>query len=105
MKEYNINRGIGRTVEFKGLKAQYLFIFAGGLLAILLLVMILYMANVNPYVCLGIAGGGSSVLIWLTFRLNNKYGEHGLMKIAAKKRHPRYLICRKPIYRHVRKSE
>jgi hypothetical protein len=27
---YNINKGIGRTVEFKGLKAQYLFIFAGG---------------------------------------------------------------------------
>ncbi len=24
--EYNINKGIGRTVEYKGLKAQYLFI-------------------------------------------------------------------------------
>ena len=32
MNSYNINKGIGRTVEFKGLKAQYLFIFAGGLL-------------------------------------------------------------------------
>lgn len=31
-KTYEINKGIGRTVEFKGLKAQYLFIFAGGLL-------------------------------------------------------------------------
>ncbi len=30
MSNYNINKGIGRTVEFKGLKAQYLFIFAGG---------------------------------------------------------------------------
>ncbi|HAR73992.1 MAG TPA: conjugal transfer protein TraF, partial [Flavobacteriaceae bacterium] len=39
MKNYNINKGIGRTVEFKGLKAQYLFIFAGGLLGVLLLVM------------------------------------------------------------------
>ena len=29
MNNYNINKGIGRTVEFKGLKAQYLFIFAG----------------------------------------------------------------------------
>ena len=34
MKEYKINKGIGRTVEFRGLKAQYLFIFAGGLLGI-----------------------------------------------------------------------
>lgn len=38
---YNINKGIGRTVEFKGLKAPYLFIFAGGLLDMLILVMIL----------------------------------------------------------------
>ena len=35
MSKYNINKGIGRTVEFKGLKAQYLFIFAGGLLGVL----------------------------------------------------------------------
>ena len=27
MAEYPINKGIGRPVEFKGLKAQYLFIF------------------------------------------------------------------------------
>ncbi len=35
-KSFAINKGIGRTVEFKGLKAQYLFIFAGGLLGVLL---------------------------------------------------------------------
>ncbi|MBS9767101.1 MAG: DUF4133 domain-containing protein, partial [Flavobacteriaceae bacterium] len=34
MAEFQINKGIGRSVEFKGLKAQYLFIFAGGLLGI-----------------------------------------------------------------------
>ena len=51
MNSYNINKGIGRTVEFKGLKAQYLFIFAGGLLGTLILVMILYMAGVNSYIC------------------------------------------------------
>lgn len=33
MAEYPVNKGIGRPVEFKGLKAQYLFLFAGGLLA------------------------------------------------------------------------
>ena len=31
MAEYPVNKGIGRPVEFKGLKAQYLFLFAGGL--------------------------------------------------------------------------
>ena len=29
METYPINKGIGRSVEFQGLKSQYLFIFAG----------------------------------------------------------------------------
>jgi len=99
---YNINKGIGRTVEFKGLKAQYLFIFAGGLLGILILVMIMYMAGVNSYICLLIGTGGASLIVWQTFSLNKKYGEHGLMKIGARKRHPRYIICRKPLHRYLK---
>lgn len=59
---YNINKGIGRTVEFKGLKAQYLFIFAGGLLGTLILVMILYMAGVNSYICLFLGAGGGGII-------------------------------------------
>lgn len=102
MNNYNINKGIGRTVEFKGLKAQYLFIFAGGLLGTLILVMILYMAGVNSYICLFLGAGGASLIVWQTFFLNKKYGEHGLMKVDAKKRHPRYIICRKPVKRYLR---
>lgn len=102
MSNYNINKGIGRTVEFKGLKAQYLFIFAGGLLGTLILVMILYMAGVNSFICLFLGTGGASLIVWQTFSLNKKYGEHGLMKVGAKKRHPRYIICRKPVYRYLR---
>jgi hypothetical protein len=101
MNNYNINKGIGRTVEFKGLKAQYLFIFAGGLLGILVLVMILYIIGISSYICLGLGTGGASFIIWQTFSLNNKYGEHGLMKVGARKRHPRYILCRKPINRYV----
>ena len=102
MSNYNINKGIGRTVEFKGLKAQYLFIFAGGLLGTLILVMILYMAGVNSYICLLLGTGGASLIVWQTFSLNQKYGEHGLMKIGAIKRHPRYIICRKPVHRYLK---
>ena len=48
MAEYPINKGIGRPVEFKGLKAQYLFIFCGGLLALFVLFVILYMVGIDP---------------------------------------------------------
>ncbi|MEG0917813.1 MAG: DUF4133 domain-containing protein [Myroides sp.] len=100
---YNINKGIGRTVEFKGLKAQYLFIFAGGLLGMLILVMIMYMIGVNSFICIVLGTGSTSLIVWQTFSLNRKYGEHGLMKITANKKHPKYIICRKPVHRYLKK--
>ena len=83
MADYPINKGIGHSVEFKGLKAQYLFIFAGGLLAVFFLVIVLYMAGVDQLVCIGLGLTLGSLLVWGTFHLNNKYGEHGLMKLLA----------------------
>ena len=50
MAEYPINKGIGRPVEFKGLKAQYLFIFCGGLLALFVLFVILYMVGIDQWI-------------------------------------------------------
>ena len=90
MAEYPINKGIGRSPEFKGLKSQYLFIFAGGLLALFVLFVIMYMAGIDQWVCIGFGVTCASVLVWVTFRLNAKYGEWGLMKLQALRRHPRY---------------
>ena len=45
MADFEINKGVGREVEFKGLRAQYLFIFAAGLLAVFVMFVIMYMAG------------------------------------------------------------
>lgn len=95
--QYTINKGIGCSVEFKGLKAQYLFIFAGGLLAVFILFVILYMIGIEQWVCILFGVVSASLLVWGTFHLNACYGEHGLMKLAAARRHPRYLIHRKSV--------
>ena len=105
METYPINKGIGRSVEFQGLKSQYLFIFAGGLLALFVLFVILYMVGVNQWICIGFGGTAASVLVWQTFSLNRKYGEHGLMKRSALHSHPRYLINRRRIPRLFRHRE
>ena len=105
METYPINKGIGRSVEFQGLKSQYLFIFAGGLLALFVLFVILYMAGVNQWICIGFGGTSASILVWQTFSLNRKYGEHGLMKRSALRSHPRYLINRRRIPRLFRHRE
>lgn len=97
MARYNINKGIGKPAEFKGLKSQYLFIFAGGLLSIFILFVIIYMAGVSQTISIGIGVTLSALLVHFTFSLNKKYGEHGLMKKFAIKRHPRYLINRLPL--------
>lgn len=58
--DMEINKGIGRNVEFKGLESQYLFIFCGGLLAVFVVFVILYMAGVNQ--------GCASASAWLRLR-------------------------------------
>lgn len=103
--KYQINKGAGNPIEFKGLKSQYLFIFAGGLVAVLLAVVILYVAGVDQWVCIPFGVISGNLLVWLTFRLNARYGEHGLMKLLAEKRHPRYLINRKRIFRLLTKRK
>ena len=81
------------------LKSQYLFIFCGGLLAVFVVFIVLFMAGVNQWLCIGFIVSASLLLVWQTFRLNARYGTHGLMKAAARKRHPRFIISRKAIPR------
>ena len=104
--DYRINKGAGRPIEFKGLKSQYLFFFAGGLVSVFLAVVVLYMAGVSQLVCLSFGAISGTLAVWLTFRMNARYGEHGLMKIMlAEKRHPRYLSARRRIFRALTKKK
>ena len=105
MADYPVNKGIGRPVEFKGLKAQYLFIFVGGLLVLFVLFVILYMIGIDQWICIGFGVVSASVLVWQTFALNARYGEHGLMKLGATKSHPRYLLNRRRISRLIKKRK
>ncbi len=97
--DYPINKGIGKPAEFQGLKAQYLFIFAGGLLGLFVVFVVLYMAGVNQWFCIGFGVTGALILVYGTFYLNRKYGTHGLMKKQAKRNHPRYIINRRKFSR------
>ena len=103
--EYPVNKGAGNPVEFKGLKSQYLFVFAGGLVTVLLAVVILYLAGVDQWICIPFGSISGGLLVWVTFRLNARYGEHGLMKLLAEKRHPRYLSARRRIFRALTKKK
>ena len=97
--EFLFNKGIGKPAEFQGLKTRYLFIFAGGLLGLFVLFVVMFMAGVNQTVCIAFGVSSASALVYGTFFLNKKYGEHGLMKTQARRNHPRYIINRRRLSR------
>lgn len=103
LETYRRNTARHRVLSLR-LKAQYLFIFCGGLLALFVLFVILYMVGIDQWICIGFGAASSSVLVWQTFALNARYGEHGLMKLGAARSHPRYLINRRRITRLLKRQ-
>lgn len=85
---YQINKGINKPVEFRGLKAQYIWYLAGGLLVLLVLFAILYIAGLNSFICIGVIAILGSVLFVTVYRTSHKYGEHGIMKKIARQSVP-----------------
>lgn len=86
---YQINKGINKPIEFRGLKAQYIWYLGGGLLVLLILFAILYICGVNTFVCLGLILGSGAGLFMYVYKLSHKYGEHGMMKKVARKGIPK----------------
>jgi hypothetical protein len=85
---YQINKGINKPIEFKGLKAQYIWYLGGGLLALLIVFAILYICGVNTFVCVAIIILSGSVLFMHVYKLSHKYGQYGMMKTLAKRSIP-----------------
>ena len=90
---YQINKGINRSIEFKGLRAQYIWYMGGGILALMVLYTIMYLLGIPSFICVAailIAGTGVVIKV---YALSNKYGEHGMMKALAKRSIPKLVKC------------
>ena len=88
---YGINKGINKPIEFKGLKAQYIWYLGGGLAGLLVLFAVLYISGVNTYLCLALILLSGFLLFGVVYRMNNKYGEYGIMKKMAARGVPKVL--------------
>jgi hypothetical protein len=89
--EYVINRGVNAPIVFKGLQGQYIGYLGGGLAALLILFVVLYLVGVHTWICLIIVLCGGGYLFHWVFRTNKKYGVHGVMKQSAYRLLPKYL--------------
>jgi len=86
---YQINKGINKPIEFKGLKAQYIWYLGGGLVGLLILFAIIYIAGVNVFICLGVILTLGTTLFMYVYKLSRMYGQYGLMKRMARKAVPK----------------
>lgn len=86
---YSINKGINKPIEFKGLKAQYIWYLGGGLLALLILFAVLYICGLNTYLLLAMTILLATALFFKAYQLSRKYGEYGMMKKVARRSIPK----------------
>ncbi len=88
---YQINKGINKPIEFKGLKAQYIWYLGGGLVGLLIIFAVIYIIGVNIFLCLALIVSGGSGLFMYVYKMSRTYGEHGLMKKIARKAVPKVI--------------
>lgn len=88
---YQINKGINQSIEFKGLKAQYIWYLGGGVVGLLIIFAVIYIIGLPVYFCIVIILGAGTFLVMKVYRMSHKYGEHGLMKALARKQVPKVI--------------
>jgi hypothetical protein len=102
MPFYDLNRGINKPVEFKGLVGNNIYFLVAGIGLTFALFVTMYMLSVPLLFTILITftlGGG----MWAgVFALNRKYGEHGLMKASARRSSPKYITNRQSrLFQHL----
>lgn len=90
---YKVNKGINKSIEFRGLKAQYIWYLGGGIIILMILFAALFIIGLPSLVCVGLIGVLGTLLVVKIYGLSRKYGEHGMMKALAKKQLPKALKC------------
>lgn len=88
---YQINKGINQPIEFKGLKAQYIWYLGGGVIVLLVLFAVMYIIGIPSLLCIGIILILGAILVVKVYGFSNTYGEHGLMKALAFKQVPKVI--------------
>lgn len=100
---YQVNKGIGRPISFKGLQGSYIMYLAVGLVLLLLGFTVGYLSGVSLYVLLpGVLGLGTG-LVFVLGRLSKRFGVYGLGKLLARRGLPRYLrFSSRRVFTHLR---
>ncbi|WP_316795335.1 DUF4133 domain-containing protein [Pedobacter agri] len=88
---YQINKGVSRPIEFKGLKGVYIGVLAAGLVFLLVGFAVLYILRVPLLILVPVVAFVGAGLFISVFRLSARFGVHGLGKFLARRSVPGYI--------------
>jgi hypothetical protein len=91
---YQINKGINQSIEFKGLKAQYIWYLGGGVVGLMIVFAVLFIIGIPSLVCVVLIGSAGTVMVIKIYKMSRKYGEHGMMKALASRQIPKCVKVR-----------
>ncbi len=91
---YSINKGINKSVQFKGLKAQYIWYLGGVVVGGMIVFAILYISGLSAYICIPLIGGLGAIGVSRVYGMSRQYGEYGLMKKRARAGVPKVIHAR-----------
>ena len=101
MATYQVNRGVGKPVEFFGLRAQYVIYLVVLTFFTTTISFILNLLLTNAIGALLFGVISFLLAICSCFKFNNTYGEHGLMQFWASKKIVKHISFTKRVYQIV----
>lgn len=91
---YSINKGINKSIEFKGLKAQYIWYLGAGVILLMILFAGLFILGLPSVISMILIGGLGAFWVVKVYALSRKYGQYGMMKALARRQLPTAVRCR-----------
>ena len=91
---YQINKGINQSIEFKGLKAQYIWYLGGGVVGLMIVFAVLFIVGIPSLVCVALIGTAGTVMVIKIYKMSGQYGEFGMMKALAARQIPKCVKVR-----------
>ncbi|UPZ18030.1 DUF4133 domain-containing protein [Flavobacterium humidisoli] len=91
---YQINKGINQSIEFKGLKAQYIWYLGGGVVGLMIVFAVLFIIGIPSLLCVILIGAAGTVMVIKIYKMSRKYGEHGMIKALASRQIPKCVKVR-----------
>lgn len=91
---YQINKGINQSIEFKGLKAQYIWYLGAGVVGLLIVFAVLFIVGIPSLACVALIGTAGTVMVIKIYKMSRQYGEFGMMKALAARQIPKCVKVR-----------